>query len=161
MYKYELHCHTAKVSACSRMGAEELVELYLENGYDGIFVTDHFLNGNTTVDRRLPYEEEIEAFCRGYEEVKAAAGERLRVFFGFEYSYLGTDVLCYGWDKEKLKALPQIMQMSMREFCDFCRDNGALAVQAHPFREDLYRSYPPVSQRGGRRGVQRQPHAPL
>ena len=94
MYKYELHCHTAKVSACSRMGAEELVELYLENGYDGIFVTDHFLNGNTTVDRRLPYEEEIEAFCRGYEEVKAAAGERLRVFFGFEYSYLGTDVLC-------------------------------------------------------------------
>mgnify|MGYP000842334657 CR=1 FL=1 len=54
MYKYELHCHTAKVSACSRMGAEELVELYLENGYDGIFVTDHFLNGNTTVDRRLP-----------------------------------------------------------------------------------------------------------
>jgi PHP domain-containing protein len=138
MYKYELHCHTAKVSACSRMGAEELVELYLENGYDGIFVTDHFLNGNTTVDRRLPYEEEIEAFCRGYEEVKAAAGERLRVFFGFEYSYLGTDVLCYGWDKEKLKALPQIMQMSMREFCDFCRDNGALAVQAHPFREDFY-----------------------
>ena len=54
MYKYELHCHTAKVSACSRMGAEELVELYLENGYDGIFVTDHFLNVNTTVDRRLP-----------------------------------------------------------------------------------------------------------
>ena len=138
MYKYELHCHTAKVSACSRMGAEELVELYLENGYDGIFVTDHFLNGNTTVDRRLPDEEEIEAFSRGYEEVKAAAGERLRVFFGFEYSYIGTDVLCYGWDKEKLKALPQIMQMSMREFCDFCRDNGALAVQAHPFREDFY-----------------------
>lgn len=60
------------------------------------------------------------------------------MFFGFEYSYLGTDVLCYGWDKEKLKALPQIMQMSMREFCDFCRDNGALAVQAHPFREDFY-----------------------
>ena len=26
----------------------------------------------------------------------------------------------------------------MREFCDFCRENGALAVQAHPFREDFY-----------------------
>ena len=57
MYRYELHCHTAKVSACSRLSAREMVDLYLANGYDGIFVTDHFLNGNTTVDKSLPYRD--------------------------------------------------------------------------------------------------------
>lgn len=138
MYKYETHCHTARVSACSRMSAEELVELYVANGYAGIFVTDHFLNGNTSVNTRLPYAEAIEEFCKGYEEVKAAAKGRLQVFFGFEYSYLGTDVLCYGWDKETLLSYPEIMQMSMREFCAFCPGHGALAVQAHPFREAAY-----------------------
>lgn len=81
--------------------------------------------------------EAVEKFCEGFEEVKRAAGERLQVFFGFEYSYLGTDVLCYGWDKKTLLGFPQILSMSMREFCDFCRENGALAVQAHPFREDF------------------------
>ena len=138
MYLYETHCHTAKVSACSRLSPEETVELYLCNGYSGIFVTDHFLNGNTTVDKGLPFAEAVEKFCEGFEEVKRAAGERLQVFFGFEYSYLGTDVLCYGWDKKTLLGFPQILSMSMREFCDFCRENGALAVQAHPFREDFY-----------------------
>ena len=132
MYLYETHCHTAKASACSRLSPEETVELYLCNGYSGIFVTDHFLNGNTTVDKRLPFAKAVERFCEGFEEVKRAAGERLQVFFGFEYSYLGTDVLCYGWDKKTLLGFPQILSMSMREFCDFCRENGALAVQAEP-----------------------------
>ena len=62
MYKYELHSHTAKVSACSRMREQQKNKLYLENVYDGIIDTDLFLNGNSRVDRRLPYEEEIEAF---------------------------------------------------------------------------------------------------
>lgn len=137
-YKYETHCHTATGSACSRFTAEEIVEVYEANGYSGVCITDHFLNGNTTVDRTLPYEEQIEEFCRGYEEVKRAAGNRLRVFFGFEYSYLGTDVLCYGWKKEDLKKLSKILSMRMSEFCDFCAASGVLAVQAHPFREAAY-----------------------
>ena len=134
MYRYELHCHTAKVSACSRLSAREMVDLYLANGYDGIFVTDHFLNGNTTVDKSLPYREAVARFVEGYREVKEVAGDRLQVFFGFEYSYKGTDVLTYGWDFEELASYPEILSMSMREYCDFCAAHGAFAVQAHPFR---------------------------
>ena len=157
MYKYELHCHTAKVSARSRMGAEELVELYLENGYDGIFVTDHFLNGNTTVDRRLPYEEEIEAFCRGYEEVKAAAGVfRIRVFL----SRYGRALLRLGQGEAESSAADHADEHA-RILRFLPRQRRARRAGASLPRGFLYRSYPPVSQRGGRRGVQRQPHAPL
>lgn len=150
-YKYELHCHTALSSLCASASAEELVKMYLANGYSGVFITDHFLNGNACVNRDLPngsYEERVEAFARGYRAVKAAAGEKLDIFFGFEYSYKGTDVLVYGWDIDRLKKLDSILDMSMREFCDYCKENGALAVQAHPFREDSYidhiRLYPNV-----------------
>lgn len=138
MYRYELHCHTAKTSACSRLSAGEMVSLYLANGYDGIFVTDHFLNGNTTVDKSLPYREAVERFTEGYREVKEVAGDRLDVFFGFEYSYKGTDILTYGWDEEILASYPEILEMSMREYCEFCAAHGALAVQAHPFRVAPY-----------------------
>lgn len=151
MYKYELHCHTARTSACATLKAREIVDLFVANGYTGVFVTDHFLNGNTTVNRLLPfasYEEKIEEFCKGYEEVKLAADGKIDVFFGLEASYLGTDILIYGWDKEQLKELPQIEHMDFRKLCEFCRERDVLAVHAHPFREDYYidhiRLYPQV-----------------
>lgn len=141
MYKYELHCHTARTSACSSISAEDMVELYLANGYDGIVVTDHFLNGNTTVNRELPggtYQEKIDLFFKGYEEVKKVAEGRLKVFFGLEVSHKGTDILAYGFDRESLKANPQIPAMDLRAFAEYCRACGVLAVQAHPFREGSY-----------------------
>lgn len=139
MYRYETHCHTKYTSACSRLDASTLVRMYRENGYDGVVVTDHFLNGNTTVDRSQSWEKQIDAFCFGYEQV-AEAGEKvgLKVFFGLEYSYFGTDFLTYGVDNPWLKAHPELMKMSVREYLAFLRRNGVLAVQAHPFREADY-----------------------
>lgn len=141
MYKYELHCHTGTTSACGSMTADEIVDLYLANGYDGVVITDHFLNGNTRVHSILPdgtYAEKIDLFFKGYEEVKEAAKGRLEVFFGLEVSYLGTDMLAYGFDRDSLKACPQLPEMDLRTFADYCREHGVLAVQAHPFREDSY-----------------------
>ena len=141
MYKYEMHCHTKYGSLCGRMSASDIVELYLANDYDGVCITDHFLNGNSIVHRDCPngtYEEKIGWFCQGYEEVKACAAGRLKVFFGFEASYLGTDILVYGVDEQRLKQLSQLPEMDLRSLCDFCREIGALAVQAHPFREASY-----------------------
>ena len=51
---------------------------------------------------------------------------------------MGTDMLAYGFDKESLKAFPELPSMDLRTFADFCRARGILAVQAHPFREDSY-----------------------
>ena len=141
MFLYETHCHTKIGSACASLTPEKIVEIYVANGYDGVFITDHFLNGNTTVHRNFPnasYAEKIAAFCEGYKEVKAAAGDRLQVFFGLEFSYKGTDVLVYGWDEEQLKQMEYLPSMPMRALCDFCRERGVLAIQAHPFREAHY-----------------------
>ena len=60
MYKYETHMHTFPVSRCAKAGVEESVAYYKELGYNGIFITNHFLDGNINVDRSLSYEEQIE-----------------------------------------------------------------------------------------------------
>mgnify|MGYP002512850021 CR=1 FL=1 len=59
MYKYETHLHTSPVSRCARATPEETVRYYKEIGYAGIFITNHFIDGNMDVDRSMPYEDRI------------------------------------------------------------------------------------------------------
>lgn len=137
-YRYETHLHTSITSACSRFTPEEIVDKYSRLGYAGIFVTDHFLNGNTTVPRDLSWERRVTRFCAGYRLAKKAAEGKFDVFFGFEYSYKGTDFLVYGLSEEWLLAHPEIMEMRVTQFAPFARSEGALVVQAHPYREANY-----------------------
>lgn len=138
-YRYETHLHTALASACSCFQPQEIVDKYLRLGYSGVFVTDHFLNGNTTVPRELAWEERIARFCDGFRAVCACAeGTGLDVLFGWEYSYKGTDFLVYGLEEDWLLRHPEIMDMRVSRFCPFVRKEGGLVVQAHPYREADY-----------------------
>ena len=142
-FRYETHLHTSISSRCSRFTAEEIVRHYLENGYSGVFVTDHFLNGNTTVHEKVPesagYRERIDAYLEGYRAVKRAAeGTELDVFLGIEYSYYGSDILVYGFSEEELFSMEDILGMQPNDFCDYCRARGYIAIQAHPFRTAAY-----------------------
>ena len=139
-YKYETHMHTSESSACGRASAAEQVEFYAEHGYSGIIVTDHFLNGNTTVKTEgLSWKEQIEKFCEGYiNALQAGKKAGIDVFFGWEYSFLGTDFLTYGLSPKWLLQNPQIMDMLYWDYCNFVRDEGGMIIHAHPFREAGY-----------------------
>ena len=63
-YKYQLHIHTAACSLCGKLTPEDLCQALLDNGYQGAVITNHFLHGNTALDRTLPWED----FVRAYEE---------------------------------------------------------------------------------------------
>jgi hypothetical protein len=54
------------------------------------------------------------------------------------FSYRGTDFLIFGLDKEWFLAHPEIMDMTKSEELPFLAENGALVVQAHPYREAHY-----------------------
>jgi len=141
MYKYETHLHTNLSSACSRLTTDDIINLYTKNGYTGVIVTDHFLNGNCKKELRdnsLPFKDRILGFIKGYEDLKKSAEGKLDVFLGLEYSYAGTDVLLYGFSVEELINMPEIMDMDMRTFIKFANEKGYLTIQAHPFREAFY-----------------------
>lgn len=139
-YLYETHLHTKPVSRCALSEVEELLKLYKNLGYDGVFITNHFLDGNVNIDdKTTPYEQQIEFYFSDYEKGLALGKEMgLKVFFGAELSYKGTDFLVYGLDKSWFLAHPEIMKMKKSEELALMREAGAFIVQAHPFREASY-----------------------
>ena len=138
-YLYETHLHTFPVSRCSRAGVRESLEYYKEIGYAGVFITNHFIDGNINFDLSRPYEEQINFYFSDYEEALAIGREiDLSVFLGIESSYKGTDFLIYGLDKEWYLAHPEIAGMQKSKFLTLAAEAGALVIQAHPFSEAAF-----------------------
>ena len=139
MYRYETHLHTAPVSKCAGAGVRETLKFYKELGYDGVFITNHFLDGNINIDRNLSYETKLDFYFGDYYNA-LEEGKRigLKVFLGVELSYGGTDFLIYDLKPEWYYAHPKIMTMSKKEELALMHEAGALIVHAHPFREAGY-----------------------
>ncbi len=141
MFRYEMHLHCAEVSACAHSSAEEMVKAYYDVGYSGVVITDHFIFGNTAIDRRLPWEEKISTQFDLYTNA-LKLGKKLDfdVIIGLEHHYgSGKELLIYGdITKEKLLAHPEIAKMNVREFADFCHKNNWFVAQAHPYRDRGY-----------------------
>lgn len=135
MFKYETHLHTAETSKCARSPGAEMARHFSERGYTGIFVTDHFFNGNTTVPPELPWEERVTLFARGFE---AAAEEGARcgldVFFAWEYSLGWAHFLTYGLDTAWLLAHPDMMSWDMPRYIAEVHEAGGYLIHAHPWR---------------------------
>lgn len=139
MYLTETHLHTSEVSGCASVSGAGQADQYKAIGYNTIIVTDHFFNGNSTVDPRLPWEDKIDLYCSGYENAKKRGEEiGLNVLFGVEYGSCGADFLIYGIDKSWLKANPDILDIHLCDFCDRVHAAGGVVVHAHPFREADY-----------------------
>ena len=136
---YETHLHTYPVSKCARSTVEDVIDFYKSLGYSGIFVTNHFIDGNINIDSSLPYAERIEFFFSDYEKARRLGEEAgLPVFCGVEMSHGGTDFLVYGLSKEWFLSHPEIEGMRKKKQLALLAEHGALIIQAHPFREAGY-----------------------
>lgn len=140
MYLYETHLHTAPLSACAKVGVRETLEFYKSAGYAGVFLTDHFLDGNIDRSlRELPYAERIEAYFKVFDEALPIAKEiGIDVFSAFEMSYGGCDFLVYGIGKKWCLEHEDMDKMKKSELLTMLMTDGALIIQAHPFREASY-----------------------
>lgn len=139
MYRYETHMHTTPASLCARATVRESMEFYRDLGYDGIFVTNHFIDGNVGGDRTRPYLEQLDFYFNDVDEALSLQKEiGLRIFEGVELSYGGTDFLIYGLPRAFYYEHPEIMEMEKSTELPFLIGQGALVVQAHPYREAHY-----------------------
>ncbi len=140
MYKYETHLHTKEGSACASSYGPEYVHFYKEQGFDGIFVTNHFFNGNCAVPRYPnDWRRMVNEFCSGYEAAKAVGDSiGFPVFFGWESNYQGDEFLIYGLDKQWLLDHPDMLSWDRTTQYEMVKKDGGLVIQAHPFRERSY-----------------------
>lgn len=140
MFRYETHLHTAPVSKCARATVRESLEFYKSGGYDGVFITNHFVRGNINIDKALPYSEKIAFYFSDYEEALSLSREiGIKVFLGVEITAIdGSDFLIYGLSREWYIAHPELVDMKASEMLKLCRESGGFVVHAHPFREAGY-----------------------
>ena len=139
MFLYETHVHTFPLSACAGASVKEALDYYKNAGYAGVFITNHFIDGNINMDASHSYEDRINFYFSDYEKgVEIGREIGIDVFCGVEMSYKGTDFLVYGLDKEWFLAHPEIENMKKTDELKLLMDNGALVIQAHPYREAEY-----------------------
>ncbi len=139
MYRYETHLHTHPVSRCGNVSVEDNLDFYKEIGYDGVFITNHFVDGNIGIEWDKPLDEKLEFYFSDYEKA-LEYGKKigLKVFLGVEMSYGGTDFLVFGLDKNWWMSHKEILQERKSRQLPYFMSEGALVVQAHPFREANY-----------------------
>jgi hypothetical protein len=140
MYLYETHLHTSQGSACGISPGPDYIQRYIDRGYQGIIVTDHFFNGNTAANRSLPWRDWVRGLCRGYEETREEGARRgLDVFFGWEETFGDCDdYLIYGLDESWLLAHPESRRWTRGAQYRAVKEAGGCVVQAHPFRQHYY-----------------------
>lgn len=139
MFKIETHLHTCHSSACGQMTAREIVDAYLEAGYSGLILTDHY-NRDTfrylNVDTKLPGNH-LAAFLTGYREL-ARIGEKrgLKIYRGAEVRFDGSwnDYLLYGYSDGLLQDPEAVFTMGAELFYERVKADGALLIHAHPYR---------------------------
>ena len=141
LYKYELHCHTGCVSRCGRVEPEKIVELYIEKGYNGIVVTDHY--SPMTFEPNWNPQRQIDFYLSGYRRMKKAAEkyDGFTVLLGMELRHYGTanDYLIYGIDESFLYSSGNLMVPWEKKIYELCHNRGYLVFQAHPFRPGIRR----------------------
>lgn len=133
--KIETHFHTAQVSPCGRVMAEEGIRLYHESGFHAVVVTDHFSSG--VMGKEGAWEEKVERLLSGYRTALQTGKELgVRVYLGMEIRFEESenDYLVYGITPEFLYDHPWIYLESKETFSKISRENGFCMIQAHPMR---------------------------
>lgn len=151
-YKIELHCHTNPVSGCSNIRGQDLVRCYAQAGYAAVHITDHFTSSFFD-------GQEFTDYLYGYHAAKKE-GDKIgvKVYLGAELRYDGcaNDYLLFGVTEEFLAGAKELLHHTYPEIFAYCRKNGVLIYQAHPFRDGMTETPPELLD--GVEGYNMHPH---
>ena len=136
MFKTELHAHCAPQSRCAHADVNALVERFVSAGYSTVVLTNHVSPWNFALREGISWQENVEFILQGYEMLKEAAGERLHVLLGAEMRSRenDNDYLVFGLTEEKLRSLPCVYELPLRQLTDLLHEMDCFVYQAHPFR---------------------------
>ncbi len=135
-YKTELHCHTAESSLkCGKVAAEDIVDTYINAGYNTLLITDHF-GGVHISEKGMEYD--ICTFLEGYNSAKNTSN-KINIILGMEINLCANknDYLVYGITEDIIRKNPEMYKLDIEEFCNFAHENELLVYQAHPFRNNM------------------------
>lgn len=135
-YKTELHAHTNPVSGCSEISPKELVNIYKENGYDSIALTNHFtihLLGQTDEEKVKWYLEDY------YKCLEEGEHVGINVILGAEVRFTenNNEYLVFGICPEDLIDIFKMISYGIDRFYSEYKNEKNIIIQAHPFRDRM------------------------
>ena len=145
MTRFELHCHTSECDRDAFLSARELVHLYKEAGYDGMVVTDHYIERFYTLwfpedVKGLTHEQQVHRWLRGFRTAREE-GEKIgfTVLPGAEVRFDGfpNDYLLYGLHEDFFYTVPRLNELKNVEELIALMPKDVCVVHAHPFRDDM------------------------
>ena len=132
------HVHSKEISRCSKLSVEEIVDNKKALGYDGAILTNHC---QPWYYESKEHSEEIKKYIEVYEKGRLYGKEKgFNLMLGIEVtltvpSY--ADWLLYGLTEDILLKSPCLYEFNQEQLYAFCKENGLVLVQAHPFREPI------------------------
>ena len=144
-YKYELHSHTNECDRGARLSAGELVRLYKDAGYDGIVITDHYIERFYTRwfpedVKGLTHQQQVKRWLKGYYAAKEE-GDKIgfSVFPGAEVRFdsYPNDYLLYGLNADFFYTVPRLNELKNLSELLSLLPQDVCVVQAHPFRDGM------------------------
>ena len=135
-------------SECDRdahLSARELVRLYHNAGYDGMVITDHYIERFYTLwfpeeVAGLTHQQQVTRWLKGFRTAREE-GEKIgfTVLPGAEVRFdnCPNDYLLYGVHEDFFYTVPRLNELNSLEKLLTLMPTGACVVQAHPFRDDM------------------------
>lgn len=145
MYRYELHSHTSECDRDAHLSARELVHLYKDAGYDGMVITDHYIERFYTLwfpedVAGLTHAQQVHRWLKGFRTAREE-GEKIgfTVLPGAEVRFDGkpNDYLIYGLHEDFFYNVPRLNELGSLEALLALLPETVCVVQAHPFRNDM------------------------
>lgn len=135
-FKYDLHVHTKEISPCARLSIEEIIDKYIEEGYSGLVLTDHFRKGYFRKCKREEWKEKTKEFFYSYDRgIEYCKDKDFYIGLGMEISFdhEKNDYLVFGFEKEDYLKNEWMTEMELKDFYNKFKDK-AIIIQAHPHR---------------------------
>ena len=136
-YKIELHAHTMPASPCSDMTPQMLIERYAALGFDGVAITNHFIDFLLKSDNP---QEVSDTYLKDYYDAKNY-GEKhnIKVYLGMEVRFPenSNDYLVYGIGEEDIKRIHSYIHSDYITFYNEFKNSENVILQAHPFRNNI------------------------
>ena len=136
-YKIDFHTHTRPASPCSEMTPKMLVERYVKLGFDGIVLTNHFIDFLLKSDNP---KKAADIYLKDYYKTKKE-GEKhgLKVYLGMEVRFPENynDYLVYGINENDVEEIFKYIHTDFKTFYKGFKNDKNVILQAHPFRDRM------------------------
>ena len=143
MIKIETHCHSLGGSPCASASSEQLIENYINAGYKGVVLTNHYCKSCYTEIDGTTHAQKMSYYLSLRDDlVKKAQNLDFKVFTGAEVravTPLNTfaEFMIYGFEDKFLYDNPPLFTLTQKELFSLAEDNGLFMYQTHPFRQSV------------------------